>query len=101
MATTGSDFYFKKCMEFACSFGKEELYFKVKIGSDFLFTVNHRGKDNQPNKPKYVSPSTRRRNAARLLAFKAKRAEKGVKGPTRSGAPPSPLTRKFRVGWEM
>ena len=93
MATTGSDFYFKKCMEFACSFGKEELYFKVKIGSDFLFTVNHRGKDNQPNKPnkvKYVSPSTRRRNAARRLAFKAKRAEKGVKGPTRSGPPPPP-----------
>ena len=102
-------YYFNQCLKFTSNLENEEVSysFYVKIGADFVFSVNNRcttSTSNQrkqnKNKVKYVSPSTRRRNNLRLLAFKAKRAAKGGKSPTRSGAPP-PLTRTFRVGREM
>ena len=80
---------------------KSDFSCDISIGDDFIFRVKHSedkrntsDKDEMRKKKKprnkYISPSTKRRNAARLLAYKAKRAEMGGKGPTRSGDPLPP-----------
>ena len=80
--------YLELCLEFAGRFGNNFLNFSVKIGPNFNFTVNH-GRVMEPKtKRKYVSPSTRRRNNLRLLAFKARRAAKGGCSLNQSVAPP-------------
>ena len=72
----------KTCLDFCQLFvGKQNFFFNVSIG-DFNCRVNHSNfKENISeknfSKKKYVSPSTRRRNNLRLLAFKARRAAKG------------------------
>ena len=88
---------------------KSDFSCDISIGDDFIFRVKHSedkrntsDKDEMRKKKKprnkYISPSTKRRNAARLLAYKAKRAEMGGKGPTRSGDPLPPLTWMLQVG---
>ena len=94
-------FLFNQCLAYSSNFDEDAPFsFYVKIDG-FEFSVKHRRLTHnlKKTKVKYVSPSTRRRNNFRLLAFKAKKAAKRGKGPTRSGPPP-PLTRKLRVGRE-
>ena len=61
----------QKCFEICQLFGGKNFDLSVTIG-DFNFTVKHSMKRNpsekQEKKRKYVSPSTRRRNASRLAA---------------------------------
>ena len=71
----------QKCYEICQLFGRKNLDLSVTIG-DFNFTVKHGMKGNTSEKiekkRKYASPSTRRRNAARLAAYKAKKAAPSV-----------------------
>ena len=89
--------YLTKCMDFCQLFGdgQKKFFFNVAIGDNFALRVTHSGvlvntsdKNTKKNKKKYVSPSTRRRNNLRLLAFKARRAANGGCSSTQPGAPP-------------
>ena len=91
-----------KCLEICQQFGHlKNFNFNISIGNSFNFTMNHgysrNTSDNTTKKRKYVSPSTRRRNASRLAAYKAKRAAPSVEEvsplepPGVGGSPPGSL----------
>ena len=84
----------KTCLDFSQLFvDKKNFCLNVKIGRNFKLRVNHSNIKNnssdvdKTSKKKYVSPSTRRRNNLRLLAFKARRAAKGGCSPQQPVAP--------------
>ena len=91
-----------KCLEICQQFGHlRNFNFNVSIGESFNFTMNHgysiNASDNKTKKRKYVSPSTRRRNASRLADFKAKKATPSseeicpLEPPGVGGSPPGSL----------
>ena len=89
----GQDFgLLNLCLEYCQQFNnKSSFNFLIKFGALDLTVKHSEIKETSAGKTvkkKYTSPSTKRRNAARLFAFKAKRAEMGGRGPTRSGDPP-------------
>ena len=73
---------------------KSTFFFKISI-DNFELTMKH-GLDKKnfseksTKKKKYVSPSTRRRNNLRLLAFKARRTAKGGCSPKQPVDPSPP-----------
>ena len=99
--------YLQKCMEICQLFvseddknNKKDFFFNLDIKNVFRLTVNHSNQKNKhddkaakaKNTRKYVSPSNRRRNATRLAAFKAKKANAmNNSGKTPSSEEISPL----------
>ena len=88
----------QKCLEICQLFGEGNLDLSVSIG-EFKFTVKHGSKNpsEKQKKKKYVSPSTRRRNASRLADFKTKKATPSseeispLEPPGVGGSPPGSL----------
>ena len=83
------------CQLFVDKGVKDYFNMEVNIGKNFSFKVKHFStekstSDVQPTKKKYVSPSTRRRNNLRLLAFKARRTAKGGCSSKQPVDPPPP-----------
>ena len=96
---------FTGCMELARQLGDRNASFviSVKLDEDTFFVKSKKGGplnqcDGVKTKKKYVSPSTRRRNNLRLLAFKARRAANGGCSSTQPGAPP-PHPQLGSFGW--
>ena len=90
--------YLQKCLEICQLFGEKNFDLSVTIG-EFNFTMKHSlGKNpSEKQKKKYVSPSTRRRNASRLANYKARKAAPSVEEvsplepPGVGGSPPGSL----------
>ena len=89
----------QKCLDICQLFEKKDFDLSVSIG-EFKFTMKHSSKnlsEKQKNKKKYVSPSTRRRNASRLANYKARKAAPSVEEvsplepPGVGGSPPGSL----------
>ena len=88
----------QKCLEICQLFGEGNLDLSVSIG-EFKFTVKHGSKNpsEKQKKKKYVSPSTRRRNASRLANYKARKAAPSaeevspLEPPGVGGSPPGSL----------
>ena len=99
MADDTKVIFLQKCLEICQLFGEKSFNLSVSIG-DFNFTMNHSLKKNsseKQKKKKYVSPSTRRRNASRLSEYKARKATPSVEEvsllepPGVGGSPPGSL----------
>ena len=101
-----NSYYFNKCLELCQLFGGKDVFFNISVSiGTFNFTMNHGAVKEKPlnvynkmkNKKKYVSPSTRRRNASRLANYKARKAAPSaeevspLEPPGVGGSPPGLL----------
>ena len=81
MATMGEadcSLAFSKCMDFCQALANQghSFHFSLKMGPNFTFSLDTRGKVNAaPLAKKKVSPSTQRRNTRRREEFLSKKRE--------------------------